>query len=1390
MERWRRALRWVRRFVLTSLALVVLALAAAIIAIHTDWGRDKLRGKVERTLAASFPGGVKIGKLEGSVFGELVVHDIELDAPDHTPELTVGTARIELALTPLLDKTARVDRLVLEDVVVHVPAAQPEAKPSPSPPAKEQPSAWSVELPSIVLHRGRIVKGALAIDQLELAGSASVRGGAIGSIVTASGAIEGKQVTASAVARYQDGVATVPFLAAFSAGAHVAAIGVRVSSDKTVEGRIEGAVPEAAALAWSGFAAPGDATFSLDARRGGFGDARAQLGERDARAVVQVELAGPSIKGVVSVDDPHGTAVAAVVASPEGIRGVVSTFAENTELAIAVDALPSGGFLIAGGHARGARGGLFAEVAHKAQAWQVVRSQLVAHGRDLGGTRGLIEARLSATGRASPDPDLRLEGSLDGTAMVFGDVSIASAHAAIDVRDVPAHPRGYGHVDASHVANKGVELGSGNIDASGSAPKGGPIDIAIDAHQIATVKAGTWSGNGGELVIDDKRIVLRGLATSDGAGKLEVDASQQRATGDLAAKLVATELALATFAPGTDGTVSGSIDVERRGGDWSGGGDVEGHGLVIGGRKVDGGARLRIAGRHITASGSTTGGYGDGSIALDLEGPRALTEAAAWRRLDRRAIRDASITIGRIDSAALGATGALDGSLGIGPDDARGAMRITGVKTRAGELDGTLALAGGPAGQITATLTGTLAGLVGGTATAHLELPAHPFDPAAWRALGRGVLHDASFRGDDFAFDPAALAKLGVAVPYRGTLSAKLDVQTGASAATASVVVRDVKGGSIVVPAVVELAASYDAKTGVTGTLTASAGGSTLAQLDAHAPVTLDTRDVRRVPLAGTFTIPAVKARQLLAVFGRSDVTDGELSGTITFAGTIGTPTAHAAIAAHDITVPAGIAGRPASKLTSLALDATWGGSGGKLALDGAEAAGGTLHLGASGRPDVGSSVMFSLDAKNFDLAPLAAFAPGALVAGNGTLEASLAIHGIDPATGDARGELHLHDARIPLSPAVGTLHGAKLDVTIASHAVAATFHSKLGGGDVSGTAKLALAGATPSTAELDLVVAKIVSTAAVQPTISATIHATGRHTAAGWIADVAVNHGHVTIPSTQRTPLLAAGPPADIQFVDGPPPAAKPHHVEIARPWLTANVAIGPTQVDAENIRDVVSGHVTVGGSLAITVGGGELDVHGKIEHQLGDVNVLGRVYQVDYATIAFDGGFADPELNIRLSHEFTETTLYADITGLVSQRDLKLHSDSSIYTEGDLWGFFLGGEPGGDPSTASRDAAAGAAASVFSTKAGMQLKKVLPIRIDVLSYEASTSSSSEAVRAGRWLGRKLYFEYRGHPEARPDENANEGAIEYYLPDNWFLQGTAGDRDIYGADLLHRWRW
>src|SRR5262249_19576109 len=124
-------------------------------------------------------------------------------------------------------------------------------------------------------------------------------------------------------------------------------------------------------------------------------------------------------------------------------------------------------------------------------------------------------------------------------------------------------------------------------------------------------------------------------------------------------------------------------------------------------------------------------------------------------------------------------------------------------------------------------------------------------------------------------------------------------------------------------------------------------------------------------------------------------------------------------------------------------------------------------------------------------------------------------------------------------------------------------------------------------------------------------------------------------------------------------------------------------------------------------------------------------------------------------------------------------------------LLGFLLGGEPGGDPRSGSaRDKAASAGASLIANQIGGYVKKALPFDIDVIRYEAASVTSSAAITVGTWVTHTLFFAFRQRLDARPDENSNEGTIEYWLTRGLAIEGTVGDRGYDGLDVLWRKRF
>ena len=216
------------------------------------------------------------------------------------------------------------------------------------------------------------------------------------------------------------------------------------------------------------------------------------------------------------------------------------------------------------------------------------------------------------------------------------------------------------------------------------------------------------------------------------------------------------------------------------------------------------------------------------------------------------------------------------------------------------------------------------------------------------------------------------------------------------------------------------------------------------------------------------------------------------------------------------------------------------------------------------------------------------------------------------------------------------------------------------------------------------------------------------------------------------------------------------------------------------------------VGGKLTFSLGDG-IAIDGSLAASNADVDLLGRRYIVERTAVTFDGTF-DPLLDIQLSYDFPTTTLYAKISGRLTKPKVDLSSSPANYTQDELFGFFIGGSPGGDPGSQARDAASSAAAGAASSVVSVLINRLLPKKVagDVqFRYETATSASSAAFVVGWWVTHQIFVAGRSRSDPLPIvENDAEGDLEWWLGRNWLLEGTFGDRQVGGADLLWRHRW
>ena len=1392
----RRALRWLVRLVVGVVALTIVALIVIAVLLETSWGREQIRSHAESALAESFPGS-RVDSIDGNVFGTLVLHGVSIPGADGKPVVTIGKIEVEVSMFALLARRVRIKRLAVDDVLIVPHATAPAAS------KKEGGggTSWSLALENVEVRHMQLVTpaGRLELSGFEVDASVDAPAGhPLVALVRASGSFRDHPATAIVLATY-DGALEVPFASGVAGEddpARAVALDVRMSEAGVLDGAVIARVPAAAARDLGAGELPGEVAMLATARASAI-DVRASVGATTARALVTADVAARSVRGVVLGDVPdvaplthgkltgHAMAVAALEADVDHVRGLISARGlregHRAVALVAVDATGTGAWTLteAASDVGAARASIVAKLTRTGDAIDLASATIHGHAAGLASEHASaddVDARFTAKGKLWPQLELHGEGSVDGDGLATSGTTIDEAH---------------------------VRLARGKVTADGA------LDVDIASHRVAA-RGMTWSGEGGHVALRGQALTLAELHTSNGAGLLTASGRYRLDTGDLAADVTARDVAIAAVAPGHVGTSSGHAKVARKAGAWDASAQVAISGFVVAPERpaCDASASLELHGRRLALHASASSAA-VGQVKLDgeLDTPKDVTDVMAWRRLGRGALRSAKLSAVAVQLAGAdpALAGTLDGELDVSAASAGGALHLRGVHTSRGDVDVDLALAPADRGAIESTLTASLTGIATATTTLDVALPAHPFDPDAWRKLGRGAILGGKLHVDDVVLAPQLLARLGVATPYRGTITLGGELAAGATSASVELAVHGLQGGALVQPIDAELTAISDEKDTRAGA-TVQAAGQPLLALAASLPITIDqlrtTPDLAGAPLAGKLGFPMLPdpgapparadAHGLLALVGRNDVQAGTLDGLVTIGGTPRAPTLHATIHAYDVAIRASVEGRAPALLHDLTIVASWDRELASFDLTAHEPAGGLLHVTAHGEPRHAATLVAKLDAATFDLAPITAFAPGPLGAARGVLDAQLTLDGFDPDRGKLSGSLHVHDARVPLHDLIGTLRNARLDVDVAGGKLTGKLGGKLGRGSVGGSATITLVGSTPSKADITLALRQISLIRAHRPVIDADVTA-NLENKTRWIGDVTIRKAHVVVPASGGTALLDAAAPGDLVFVDAPVknPISLLQRPPPSHPWLVTRVTLDTTRVDVEDDEYKVASWI--GGHLVVAIGGESIGIDGSIDTTRADLELFGqRDSQLDHARVVFDGSL-DPVLDVRILRDLDTLVVTADVGGRASKPEVTFSSDSGSYSQGDLAAMFVGGQPGGDRNEVGQ-AAAAAAAGYASTLFTKKLNKLLPVHLDLeLRYEAATATSSDSFDVAHPLGADTYFEYRHLLDPRPDENIDEGILEHHLNQNWSTRFSLGHSSLEwngGGEIQRRWHW
>ncbi|MBK9071160.1 MAG: translocation/assembly module TamB domain-containing protein [Myxococcales bacterium] len=827
-----------------------------------------------------------------------------------------------------------------------------------------------------------------------------------------------------------------------------------------------------------------------------------------------------------------------------------------------------------------------------------------------------------------------------------------------------------------------------------------------------------------------------------------------------------------------------------------------------------------ISPRKIRIEGSLRGDeLGRVAMMMDVRAPARVTDVEAWRRIEGRDLTGGTFTIEALDLAVLATMlglevdptplpttqpgGRIDGSLTLSPLGSSGTLRahnVTGHALLPGPLDveATLTSSMGPnARPVLAIDAKAHVATVGtGRIEASVELPARPLDLDAWLALDGSALRGATLSANGIVLDAALARRLGMRNPWAGKMNVAIELAPALAGATAKLELVGLHGGPLLTPVSATLVATFDKRVGLTAQLTSALQGgqpllSAKAEMKLPASLIANWRAITpdmimKSPLSGTAEMIAVPAGALAKAFGRP----GRLGGTVSFAATLGgtakRPIADATLTLKDI-------GNRRRGIAELIATLHYGDGATTLDVVSSQDHGGTLKLAAQAPQDDWEAASVQVVAADFDLEPLTRLGPSSMIGISGRLDADVQVAGLDRRTTAMAGSLRLREGELSIHALIGTLRDANVLLTAKDGQVVFEAEGRIGSGRVTLKGKGAFEGILPNTAQADLKVVNVQIVNEIQPILSGKVRLEVKRDGALWRATTTVTDAKVVVPERTGQELHPIGVPADVVFIENgrPAPAAtapSPGFAAIIgerplRPYLIAKVVLKAVRVQTEEYRG------EVGGTLTTEVGDEAIWIHGAVESNQSDVTLFDRRYRTVRAAVRFDGSL-DPILDIELVHEFPDLALHMMVTGRLSKPTLRLRSDPSTYSEGQLFGILLGGRPGADPGRGLRDAATALTSSFLSQKVTGYLDPYLPIDIDVLTYEAATGDSTAAVTIGKWITSRLFVAYRQRVESRVDENGGEAQLEYWLGRRLMLDGVVGDSGVHGVDLLWTKRW
>jgi translocation and assembly module TamB len=459
--------------------------------------------------------------------------------------------------------------------------------------------------------------------------------------------------------------------------------------------------------------------------------------------------------------------------------------------------------------------------------------------------------------------------------------------------------------------------------------------------------------------------------------------------------------------------------------------------------------------------------------------------------------------------------------------------------------------------------------------------------------------------------------------------------------------------------------------------------------------------------------------------------------------------------------------------------------------LDAHEVKGGALAANATLPLDAKQPVVAALRASGFyiDVDNVGMTNPRLF---KGNLNAQVDVHG-PRANPTVQGFLKLDDGKLALAADARIYEDIKVDVAIDNGVVTLkNAQAKVQGGSVTASGQAKLAGLKPQSVDLRAEAHKFpIPTGTFGAWLDANVTVHGEQTPDGMSGTIVVEKGTANLPKLAGgKKLQSTGPLEDVKFVDASAKRAEAKRKEAEKEPATTELVAkipGPFHVRSKELSTDLSGQ------LQVAIVGPVVRLTGQVHTQGGWLELLGRRYNIEKARVGFGGeNQPDPELDVRLTRELSQTVLIIEVHGTAKKPSLVLTCDPPIYDQSEVIAAILSG----DPATQRVDdrsldqKVTGAVSGLLVGKIKDQIAPNLPI--DVIKVDTGTEGTTglgdTRVEVGKYITDSVYVSYVhqfGSTFVGTQRfNSNEADLEWRFKKRYEVETAFGDAAVGRVNL------